>query len=52
MTQASDAVPHPLAPEEDAVVGGAWIGPALGSAVLTIAWALYLVPLLIGIFAG
>jgi hypothetical protein len=51
MSHTSDAVPHPSAPEEDAVVGGAWIGPALGSAVLTIAWAAYLVPLLLAIFS-
>jgi hypothetical protein len=51
MSHTSDAVPHPTAQEEDAVVGGAWVGPAVGSAILTVAWALYLVPLLFAILA-
>ena len=51
MTHASDAAAHTIAHEEDAIVGGAWLGPAIGSAILTIAWAAYLAPLLIGIFS-
>ena len=51
MTHATDAVQHTMIDEADAVVGGAWIGPALGASVLTIAWAIYLTPLLIGIFS-
>jgi hypothetical protein len=51
MSQISDAAPPTIAHEDDAPVGGAWIGPAIGSAILTLAWAAYLVPLLIGIFS-
>jgi hypothetical protein len=50
MTQASDVLPHATADDnEDAVVGGAWLGPAIGAAVLTVAWAIYLVPVFMGI---
>jgi hypothetical protein len=52
MTQAGDIAPHAAVDEADAVVGGVWLGPAIGSAILTIAWAAYLVPLLIGIFSA
>jgi hypothetical protein len=51
MTHASDASAHTLAHEEGDVVGGAWLGPAIGASILTLAWAAYLVPLLIGIFS-
>jgi hypothetical protein len=51
MTHVSDVSPHAIAGEKDAVVGGAWLGPAIGASFLTIAWATYLVPLLIGIFS-
>ena len=51
MTHVSDATAHTIAHEEDAVVGGAWLGPAIGASILTLAWAAYLVPLLIGIFS-
>ena len=51
MTHVSDAAAHTIAHEEDAVVGGAWLGPAIGSAILTVAWAAYLVPVLVGIFS-
>lgn len=50
MTHASDVAVHTIA-HEDAVVARAWLGPAIGSVILTIAWAAYLVPLLIGIFS-
>lgn len=30
----------------------AWLGPAIGSAILTIAWAIYLVPVFVGIMAS
>lgn len=53
MTHATDVSPHtPVVDEEDAVVGGAWLGPAIGSGILALAWAAYLVPLLIGIFTA
>ena len=51
MTHASDVSAHTIVHEEDAVVGGAWLGPAIGASILTLAWAAYLVPLLIGIFS-
>lgn len=51
MTHVSDAAAHTIAHEEDAVAGGAWLGPAIGASILTLAWAAYLVPLLIGIFS-
>jgi hypothetical protein len=51
MTHASDASAHTIAQEEGAVAGGAWLGPAIGASILTIAWAAYLAPLLIGIFS-
>lgn len=50
MTHASDAAAHTIA-HEDAAIGGAWLGPAIGSGILTIAWAAYLVPVLVGIFS-
>jgi hypothetical protein len=51
MTHVSDAAAYTIAHEEDAVVGGAWLGPAIGASILALAWAAYLVPLLIGIFS-
>ena len=52
MTHVTDAAPRSTADDgENAVVGGAWLGPAIGSIILTIAWAIYLAPLLIGILA-
>ena len=50
MTHSSEAVAHTIV-HDDAVIGGAWLGPAIGSAILTIAWAAYLVPVLVGIFS-
>ncbi len=29
----------------------AWLGPAIGAAILTIAWAIYVVPVFVGIMA-
>jgi hypothetical protein len=52
MTHASDAAPGTIAAEEDAVVGGAWLGPAIGSGILTVLWAIYLVEVVIGIFSA
>lgn len=51
MTHASDVAIHTIAHEEGAVVARAWLGPAIGSVILTVAWAAYLVPLLVGIFS-
>jgi hypothetical protein len=52
MTHASDFSTNSIAHNVgDEAIHGAWLGPAIGSAILTIAWAAYLVPLLIGIFS-
>jgi hypothetical protein len=53
MTHASDFSADSIArTDADEPIHGAWLGPAIGSAILTIAWAAYLVPLLIGIFSA
>lgn len=44
----ADAIAHSA---DDEAVHGAWLGPAIGASILTLAWAAYLVPLLIGIFS-
>jgi len=49
MTHTSD-ISYTAENKNDAIAA-AWVGPALGSAILTVAWALYLVPLLIGILS-
>jgi hypothetical protein len=49
MTHANDIAAHTIADEEAAAFHGAWLGPAIGAGVLTLAWAIYLVPVFIGI---
>ena len=49
MTHASQAVTHPIADDDELAIGGAWLGPAIGAAILTLAWAAYLVPVFLGI---
>jgi hypothetical protein len=51
MTHVSDVAPHTIV-EEHSVAPGAWLGPAIGAALLTVAWAIYLVPVAIGIFSA
>jgi hypothetical protein len=52
MTHASDFSSDSIAHNAgDEPIRGAWLGPAIGASILTIAWAAYLVPLLIGIFS-
>jgi hypothetical protein len=53
MTHASDFSTASIAQNaDDEAIHGAWLGPAIGSGILTIAWAIYLVPVLIGIFSA
>jgi hypothetical protein len=52
MTHASDFSADSIAhTDADEAIHGAWLGPAIGAGILTLAWAAYLVPLLIGIFS-
>jgi len=52
MTHSTDAITQPIVHQEDSVAHGAWLGPAIGAGILTVAWTLYLIPLLIGIFSA
>ena len=52
MTHAGDFPTDSIAHNAgDEAIHGAWLGPAIGASILTLAWAAYLVPLLIGIFS-
>jgi hypothetical protein len=52
MTHTSDFSTDSIAHNaDDEAIHGAWLGPAIGASILTLAWAAYLVPLLIGIFS-
>jgi hypothetical protein len=53
MTHASDFPADSIAHNAgDEAIHGAWLGPAIGASILTIAWAIYLVPVFIGIFSA
>ncbi len=50
MTHASDFPANSIAHNDgDEVIHGAWLGPAIGAGILTVAWAVYLVPVFFGI---
>jgi hypothetical protein len=54
MSHAADVHARAAAQEETPsdLRRAAWLGPAIGASILTIAWALYLVPVLFGIIFG
>jgi hypothetical protein len=52
MTQVSDFPKDSVAHNaSDEGIHGSWLGPAIGAGILTVGWAIYLVPVLIGIFS-